>query len=291
MTDAIKVNNLSKHFGNKQILKDISFEVPQGQIIALLGKNGAGKTTLINMILGLIAKDSGIVAILDQPNSKSKDEMGVMMQSDISLTRIKVSEIIHLSESYYDHHLKYDEILHLANLSDHQNSLLHELSGGQKRRLSFALAMTGDPQILFLDEPTNGMDPISRQNFWKEILNLKLAGKTIFVTSHHLDELENVINRFLILKDSRIIFDGSLAELRKSSSNAQIDFDSELLPEIFSTLPSILEVKQLGDHFTVLTNDTNQTLAELNPFLTGIKNIQISQNTLENIFISMNKGA
>ncbi|AKP67756.1 ABC transporter ATP-binding protein [Companilactobacillus ginsenosidimutans] len=289
MDAVIEVKELSKAFGKQKILDDISFSVPCGQIIALLGQNGAGKTTLINSILGLIPKDSGTVAILNHKPSQEKSQMGVMMQSDITLSRIKVSEIIKLSQSYYNNHLSYDQILDLANLYDQQDLLLKQLSGGQKRRLSFALAMAGDPSILFLDEPTNGMDPVSRQTFWKDILHLKEAGKTIFVTSHHLDELEDVIDRFLFLKDHRIIFDGTLADLRTNSSDSQIDFDSELLPELFESMTSVKSSKKVGNHYTLLTNNANQTLSELNPLLTKIENIKISQNTLENIFINMNQ--
>ncbi|MQS90169.1 ABC transporter ATP-binding protein [Companilactobacillus mishanensis] len=289
MDSVIEVRDLSKSFGKKVILNKINFTVPRGQIIGLLGENGAGKTTLINSILGLISKDSGTVQILGKSSVSEKARMGVMMQSDITLSRIRVSEIIKLSESYYNSHLSYDQILKLANLSGQQNLLLAQLSGGQKRRLSFALAMTGNPDILFLDEPTNGMDPISRQNFWKEILTLKLAWKTIFVTSHHLDELENVIDRFLILKDSSIIFDGTLADLRHNSSESQIDFDSELLPQLFESLPSVKNAKKFGNHYTLVTTNTNQTLRELEPLLEQLNNIKISQNSLENIFINMSK--
>ncbi|MCH4009112.1 ABC transporter ATP-binding protein [Companilactobacillus sp.] len=290
MDDVIEVKNVSKSFGKKQILNNISFSVPKGQIIALLGENGAGKTTLINIILGLISKNIGDISILGKKSSQSKNDMGVMMQNDITLTRIKVKEVIKLYQSYYERHLSYQEILNIAKLNQQENLFLKQLSGGQRRRLSFALSMTGDPAVLFLDEPTNGMDPISRQNFWDEIIKLKKLGKTIFVTSHHLNELENVIDRFLILRDQQIIFDGSLADLRTNSGKTQISFDSELDLMVFETLESIDHVSQTGNHFIVLTTNTNQVVSELTPLLTNIQNLKISQNSLENIFITLNQG-
>lgn len=290
MDDVIEVKNVSKSFGKKQILNNISFSVPKGQIIALLGENGAGKTTLINIILGLISKNIGDISILGKKSSQSKNDMGVMMQNDITLTRIKVKEVIKLYQSYYERHLSYQEILNIAKLNQQENLFLKQLSGGQRRRLSFALSMTGDPAVLFLDEPTNGMDPISRQNFWDEIIRLKKLGKTIFVTSHHLDELENVIDRFLILREQQIIFDGSLGDLRNNSGKTQISFDSELDLMIFESLESIDHVSQTGNHFVVLTTNTNQVVSELTPLLTNIQNLKISQNSLENIFITLNQG-
>ncbi|MFH5811725.1 ABC transporter ATP-binding protein [Companilactobacillus sp. FL22-1] len=289
MDNVIDVRDVNKSFGKKIILNQITFSVPKGQIIGLLGENGAGKTTLINIMLGLIKVNSGSISILDKRNTSAKAFMGVMMQKDIALKRIKVKEIIQLSQSYYQQHLSYQEIITLAQLSDQENLFLKQLSGGQMRRLSFALAMVGNPQILFLDEPTNGMDPSSRKRFWEEILKLKMSGKTIFVTSHHLDELENVADRFLILRDHQIIFDGDLMQLRHNTGNAQIDFDSEIDPTIITKLVGADPIRHLGNHFMIVTNDTNRILSALNPLLADINNIKISQNSLESIFIDLNQ--
>lgn len=289
MTVAISVCSVSKDYGSHQILKNVSFSIESGQIIALLGENGAGKSTLINIILGLINRNSGSVEVLGKSVSKSKAMIGVMLQNDITLTRVKVKEIIHLYQSYYEYHMDYDELIQIAHLQKYENSFIKDLSGGQKRRLSFALALVGDPSVIFLDEPTNGMDPLSRRNFWLEVGKLKDQGKTIFITSHHLNELENIVDTFLVLKNHQLIFTGNLAKLRSLSSPTEVSFDSDLNEKIFKSLPEVISIANYNQHFILKTRNVNGLLNDLNFFLNDIQNLNIQQTSLEDIFLDMNK--
>ncbi|WP_125566231.1 ABC transporter ATP-binding protein [Companilactobacillus insicii] len=288
MTSIIKVEHLNKSYGKKEILHDLNFNVNQNQIIALIGENGAGKTTLINILLNLISYNSGTVHILESDNYP-KEHIGVMMQQNITITRISVKEIIKLTQSYYQHPLPYEKIIELANLKDMENSKMDKLSGGQKRRLSFALSMVGNPDLLFLDEPTTGMDSQSRSDFWQTIANLKDQNKTIFVTSHYLEELETVADRIMILQNKSISFDGSIAQLRNLEGESLIEFDSQLSPELFKNIPEIIDSKVLGNHYQFTTKNAELLIKQLTPYFNAINNLKVQQNSLDSLFINFNK--
>lgn len=288
MTSLISVNHLNKSYGKKEILHDISFDIPNHQIVALIGENGAGKSTLINILLNLISANSGTVSNLDSQKN-FPEHIGVMMQQNISITRITVKEILKLTQSYYQHPLPYETLIKLADLKDLENSEMPKLSGGQKRRLSFALAIAGNPNLLFLDEPTAGMDSQSRTKFWQDIMTMKDQHKTIFVTSHYLEELETVADRIMILQNKSISFDGTLADLRNLEGEKLIEFDSQLTPELFQKLPEVIVLKHIGQHYQLTTKDAESLIHEITPYLTAITNLQVKQNSLDSLFINFNK--
>lgn len=288
MTSLISVTHLNKSYGKKEVLHDINFEISHHQIVALIGENGAGKSTLINILLNLISANSGTVSILGSEKGL-QEHIGVMMQQNISITRIKVREILKLTQSYYQHPLPYETLIKLADLKGLEDSEMSKLSGGQKRRLSFALAIAGNPDILFLDEPTAGMDSQSRTKFWQTIMDMKNQHKTIFVTSHYLEELETVADRIMILQNKSINFDGTLAELRNLEGEKLIEFDSELTPEIFQSLPKIIAFKHIGKHYQLTTKDAESLMNEITPYLNAISNLQVQQNSLDSLFINFNK--
>lgn len=283
MAVVLQVNHLNKSYRDKSILKDISFQLEDSSVIALIGVNGAGKTTLINTILELIPKDSGKVNF---SINNWRQITGVMMQDNLILNRIKVREIINLTRSYFATPLPYNTLLNLSGLNESANTFINHLSGGQKRRLSFVLALAGNPEILFLDEPTVGMDTIARQDFWKSIAKLKQSGKTIFVTSHYLEELENIADQILILEDKTLTFNGSLKQLRETSGKVLIEFDSQLSIKTFNELASIISLEQINHHFQIITNDVKKTISELSPFLQGIENLKIDQSSLNSIILN-----
>jgi len=283
MTKVLEIEHLNKSFGKRLILKDINLQINSGSIVALVGANGAGKTTLINIILNLIPKNSGEINFT---TNNWRQITGVMMQDNLSMNRITVKEIINLSRSYFIHPLSYNQLLHLAGLENHEKNMTNKLSGGQKRRLAFALAVSGDPQILFLDEPTVGMDSNARHNFWQEVDHLKQSGKTIFVTSHYLEELEDIADRFLILQNSEIAFDGSIQQLRDLSGECLIEFDSKLQIIDFQNLKSIVSVNLVGHHYKLITNDTNNLMEEIAPFFKAIENLQVKQTNLDTLLLN-----
>ena len=286
MTTALGVKNINKKYKNKVVLNDINFSIQSGEIVALIGKNGAGKSTLINIITKLIQQDSGQSKIFEKEKF-DRNLIGVMMQENISLDRITVKEIIKLTRTYYRNPMSYQAILALSELQNYTNHPMDKLSGGQKRKLQFALTLAGNPDLIFLDEPTVGMDAESRTKFWERIDELKKQGKTFLITSHYLEELEKVANRFIFLHNQRIIFDGSLAEMGKQLKKVQVTFNSELIEDIFNKLPAVLRVSELNHHYTLVTSDVNSLITQLVPYLSAIDNLEIRQQNLDTLMDSL----
>lgn len=286
MTTALEVKNINKKYKNKVVLNDINFSIQSGEIVALIGKNGTGKSTLINIITKLIQQDSGQSKILEKEKF-DRNLIGVMMQENISLDRITVKEIIKLTRTYYRNPMSYQVILALSELQNYTNHPMDKLSGGQKRKLQFALTLAGNPDLIFLDEPTVGMDAESRTKFWKHIDELKKQGKTFLITSHYLEELEKVANRFIFLHNQKIIFDGSLNEMGKQLKMVQVTFNSELIEDIFNKLPAVLRVSELNHHYTLVTSDVNSLITQLVPYLSAIDNLEIRQQNLDTLMDSL----
>lgn len=286
MTTALEVKNINKKYKNKVVLNDINFSIQSGEIVALIGKNGAGKSTLINIITKLIQQDSGQSKIFEKEKF-DKNLIGVMMQENISLDRITVKEIIKLTRTYYRNPMSYQVILALSELQNYTNHPMDKLSGGQKRKLQFALTLAGNPDLIFLDEPTVGMDAESRTKFWKHVDELKKQGKTFLITSHYLEELEKVANRFIFLHNQKIIFDGSLNEMGKQLKKVQVTFNSELIEDIFNKLPAVLRVSELNHHYTLITSDVNRLITQLVPYLSAIDNLEIRQQNLDTLMDSL----
>lgn len=286
MTTALEVKNINKKYKNKVVLNDINFSIQSGEIVALIGKNGAGKSTLINIITKLIQQDSGQSKIFEKEKF-DRNLIGVMMQENISLDRITVKEIIKLTRTYYRNPMSYQVILALSELQNYTNHPMDKLSGGQKRKLQFALTLAGNPDLIFLDEPTVGMDVESRTKFWKHIDELKKQGKTFLITSHYLEELEKVANRFIFLHNQKIIFDGSLNEMGKQLKMVQVTFNSELIEDIFNKLPAVLRVSELNHHYTLVTSDVNSLITQLVPYLPAIDNLEIRQQNLDTLMDSL----
>ncbi|MDF4191332.1 ABC transporter ATP-binding protein [Ligilactobacillus salivarius] len=286
MTTALEVKNINKKYKNKVVLNDINFSIQSGEIVALIGKNGAGKSTLINIITKLIQQDSGQSKIFEKEKF-DRNLIGVMMQENISLDRITVKEIIKLTRTYYRNPMSYQAILALSELQNYTKHPMDKLSGGQKRKLQFALTLAGNPDLIFLDEPTVGMDAESRTKFWERIDELKKQGKTFLITSHYLEELEKVANRFIFLHNQKIIFDGSLTEMGKQLKRVQVAFNSELIEDIFNKLPAVLRVSELNHHYTLITSDVNSLITQLVPYLSAIDNLEIRQQNLDTLMDSL----
>ncbi|HWO52847.1 ABC transporter ATP-binding protein [Paenibacillus sp. JTLBN-2024] len=208
----LKFNQVEKRFKEKQVLSGVSFEIDEGESIALIGPNGAGKTTMIRSVLGLTSIDGGEIV----RNFNTRQDVGVMLQHDLFPDHLRVREVIELHKSYSKSNVSTHALLEAGDLVKEARSLVQNLSGGQKRRLSFALSLAADPKLLFLDEPTVGMDVTASRMFWNKIREIQEQGKSIFVTSHHLDELNDYCRRFIFLKNGEII-----ADVRKEDLNTQ----------------------------------------------------------------------
>lgn len=289
MKTVIKVKNVQKTYDKRVILKQVDLEIKKGEIVALLGRNGAGKSTLLNVLLQLVSKDQGEIEILGEKRLKT-EAIGVMLQNELTLERTTVKEILELWRSYYPKSKSYAELLTIADLEEKQETFIAKLSGGQRRSLQFALCLAGDPEVIFLDEPTVGMDLKHRQKFWEQIKKLQTAGKTFLITSHYLEELQNVVQRFLILKDGSIAFAGTLQELQQNGQKVTFRFTSDLDKRLFTELPGVLTVKNYAMNYIIQTTEPDELIQELVPYLPAIKNLSIEHDSLNELFLEVTGG-
>lgn len=221
METVIHVKNLSKSYAEIKAIQNVNISVCRGEVFGLLGANGAGKSTTIECILGTKRQDSGTVSISGMnPQTARKtlfEKVGVQFQEANYQDKITVRELCEITQSLYKSVLDYEDLLKQLNLSDKLKSQVSELSGGQKQRLFIVLALIPNPEVVFLDELTTGLDARARRDVWKCLSELKVKGLTIFLTSHYMDEVEALCDRIMILKKGNIIFHGTVKEAIDSS--------------------------------------------------------------------------
>lgn len=219
--NVIEVKGLKKSYGKTQAVRDLSIRVGKGEIFGLLGANGAGKSTTMECILGTKNFDKGEVSILGMDPKRQRKELfqkvGVQFQESNYQDRIKVEELLKLTQVFYKKPMDYEDLLKRFNLQDKRGALVGELSGGEKQRLFIILSLIPDPEVVFLDELTTGLDVAARRDVWKYLLDLKEQGLTIFLTSHFMDEVEALCNHICILKKGEVEFHGTVDEAVKLS--------------------------------------------------------------------------
>src|SRR5438270_104600 len=212
MPAAIEVEGLRKSYGQVEAVRGVSFEVAEGEVFALLGPNGAGKTTTVEILEGYRTPTAGRVSVLGfdpgQGARPMKERIGIVLQQTGVEEFLTVRETVEMYRGYYPHPRRTDEIIELVELKPKRNTRITKLSGGQKRRLDVAIALAGDPDLLFLDEPTTGFDPSARRNAWQVVKNLAALGKTILLTTHYMDEAQNLADRVAIVVGGRIVAEG-----------------------------------------------------------------------------------
>jgi ABC-2 type transport system ATP-binding protein len=228
VTAAIEVSGLRKSYGAYEALKDVSFTIEQGEVFGLLGPNGAGKTTTVEILEGYRERDSGDVRVLGfdpQEHARAfRERIGVVLQSSSIYPSLTVRENLRLFAGYYTHPRDVDEVIELIGLDEKPKAQVRTLSGGQKRRLDLGLALVGDPELVFLDEPTTGFDPAARRNAWDMIRSLRGLGKTVLLTTHYLDEAEQLADRVAVLRDGRIVSMGHPKELTGLTGETEIRY-------------------------------------------------------------------
>jgi len=231
MPPAITIQNLHKKYGSTEALRGIDLEIQTGEIFALLGPNGAGKTTTIEILEGHRAPTSGTVSVLGFDPSHGagefKDRIGIVLQETTVDGYLTVRETVDLFASYYSQPRNTDEILELVGLESQKASPARKLSGGQKRRLDVAIGLIGNPEILFLDEPTTGFDPQARRAAWEMVRRLEKLGCTVVLTTHYMEEAEFLATRIAIMADGQIIAAGTTSDLRRKYTGSQISFQTE----------------------------------------------------------------
>jgi ABC-2 type transport system ATP-binding protein len=214
---AIEVTGLRKRYGDHEVVLGIDFSVRCGEIFAFLGPNGAGKTTTVEILEGFTSRSEGDVRVLgvdpQHATAAWRDRVGVVLQSSVPEPQLSVEETVRLYAGFYSHPRPTEEVLALTGLEAQARVRNCRLSGGQQRRLDVALALVGDPDLLFLDEPTTGFDPAARRAAWETVAGLKAIGKTVFLTTHYLDEAEYLADRIAVITGGRIVATGTPAQL------------------------------------------------------------------------------
>ena len=282
---------LSKSFAAKKALDNIDVEIKSGQVLAILGANGAGKTTLINILLGRLDADSGDVSVFGAKagSLQAKRQAGAMLQVASLPETLKIKEHIQLFQSYYLKPMDYQQVINYAGLQDMQNRYSRKLSGGEKQRLLFALSICGDPKLLFLDEPSVGMDVEARQGLWQAIRDLRAKGTGIVLTTHYLEEADNLADEIVLLKQGKIIRRGSSDEIKASISHTMIRFSTHEQPDSFKQLPAVVSVQLVGKFVQLQTKNTNQTLTALLAAYPNLQDLSVSSAGLEEAFLQLNR--
>ena len=217
MTPVVSVRGLTKSYGEFEALKGIDFELRAGEVFGLLGPNGAGKTTTIEILEGYRKRDAGDAEVLGVDPATAGPEwrgrIGVVLQSSAMYENLTVEEQLAQFAGYYEHPRPVDDVIELIGLDEKRGTRARRLSGGQRRRLDLGLALIGNPELIFLDEPTTGFDPGARRRAWETIRSLRALGKTILLTTHYLDEVEQLADRVAVLREGRIVASGTVQEL------------------------------------------------------------------------------
>jgi ABC-2 type transport system ATP-binding protein len=237
------LESASKSYGEVRALRNVNFSVGAGQVVALLGPNGAGKTTAVKLLLGLIEPDSGKARVFggNPTNPQNRMRAGAMLQVSKVPETLRVSEHIDLFSSYYTNPMPLQQVLAAAGLQKLRNRKFGDLSGGERQRTLFALAICGDPDLLFLDEPTVGLDVESRRTMWEEIKQLVDRGKSILLTTHYLQEADALADRIAVINKGEIIAEGTPAEIKASTRGKRIRCITQL------SLASLLEIAGVSD--------------------------------------------
>jgi len=225
---AVSVRGLRKSYDGHEALRGIDFEIGAGEVFGLLGPNGAGKTTTVEILEGYRSRDTGEVEVLGQDPQQAgkawRERVGVVLQSSSLYPNLTARESLALFAGYYSRPRDVDEVVELVGLAEKAGARVRTLSGGQKRRLDLGLALVGNPELLFLDEPTTGFDPGARRAAWETIRQLRVLGTTVLLTTHYLDEAEQLADRVAVLQGGEIIREGSPAELTGGGSETEIRY-------------------------------------------------------------------
>ena len=254
----IEVKGLKKSYGDVHAVRGVDLEIAQGEIFSLLGPNGAGKTTTVEILEGFRTRDAGTVSVLGfDPQSRGhqsrewRNRIGIVLQSSADAGDLTVLETIDHFSGYYSNPRKVDEVIYAVGLVEKESALIRTLSGGQRRRLDVALGIVGNPELLFLDEPTTGFDPEARRSFWALIQKLRSDGTTILLTTHYLDEAEALADRVAVINNGVIIEVSTPAELGgRATSQATVSWrDGNTVKSERSDNPTAL-VSKLSSHFS-----------------------------------------
>lgn len=296
--NAIEVENLVKRYGNLTAVDGISFAVCQGEIFGLLGPNGAGKTTTVECIEGLRTPDGGEIRVLGYDVRRNlqavKERIGIQLQTTNLYQKLTVREVIDLFASFYKAPIESDRIIEMTDLREKANTRTKQLSGGQQQRLSVALALVNDPDLLFLDEPTAGLDPQARHKLWDVIEQLHAQRKTILMTTHYMEEAERLCDRVAIVDHGKIIaLDQPQALVRQYFQEQAIEFQARQQPAdgLLEKLAGVSNVQRNEHAITCYSTDVPATMAGLLDLAKSgalaFDDLTVRRATLEDVFLKL----
>ena len=285
------LDSVTHRYANVTALDGVTLSLAAGQVTALLGPNGAGKTTIVRLLTGLARPTEGRATLFggDPRAMAGRRRMGVMLQISRVPETLTVREHVHLFSSYYPRPLALDRVLQLAGLESVADRRFGNLSGGQKQRTLFALAICGDPELLFLDEPTVGMDVESRRLFWQTIRTLTASGRAILLTTHYLEEADALADRVLVLNRGRLIADGRPEDIKARTAGRQITCRTSLRLDVLANLPGVTRVEPLADGVSLVTTDAEATARALLVRDLTVANLEIRSAGLEEAFLAITR--
>ena len=294
----ISVDTLRKTYGDLVAVDGVSFEVRAGEVFGLLGPNGAGKTTTVEVLEGLRQPDSGAVTVLGIDAIRRPDDLkpriGVSLQTAALYPKLNVVEVLELFRGFYPSGRPIEELVELMDLGEKRTTRTQELSGGQRQRLSVALALVNDPELVFLDEPTTGMDPAARRMLWDVVLSLKGRGRSVLLTTHYMEEAEVLCDRLAIMDHGRILESGTVDELvsrRFHERAVRFDAIEGLADEQLAAFPGVASIKHEGGAVVLYTSDVPATIGAVLGATErlGIEptNLAVRRATLEDVFLDL----
>ncbi len=299
-SEAVTVTGLTKAYAGRAVVRGLNFSVRRGEIFALLGPNGAGKTTTVEILEGYRAPDGGSVAVLGldplRQGAALKPHIGVVLQQDGVYPTLKAGEVLALFARYYSDPENPESLLRLVGLTEAKNTRCRQLSGGQKRRLALALALVGKPRLLFLDEPTTGMDPQARRATWEILLDLKSRGVTMLLTTHFMDEAERLADRIAIIDGGTLLALDTPSGLMRGQSTTTTDVTFTTSAEVdtfaLGRLVGVRSVRRdVSGTYTVESGDPRSLLVELTTYLRDkgidLAELRVGRSSLEDVFLQL----
>ena len=284
-----RLREVTKRYGQRAALDRFSLTLRRGEVTALLGPNGAGKTTAVRLLLGLMRPDVGAVEVLgrDPRSSQARTAIGAMLQRANAPDSLSVREQIELFRSYYPRPLATAELLKRTGLAALEHRRFGALSGGQKQRMLFALAICGDPEVVFLDEPTVGLDIQTRRQVWSEVRALAAAGKAVLLTTHYLEEADALAHRIVLIERGRVVRAGTPHEIKHSIAARRIRCRTRLPAAALRALPTVTRVEADRDGMVIFAHEPQQVLREMLPLDETLSDLEVSAASLEDAFLAL----
>jgi ABC-2 type transport system ATP-binding protein len=283
------VESAVKRYGKTEALRGLDLTLRRGEVVALLGPNGAGKTTTVRLLLGLISPDAGRVRVLgrDPRTTAARTNIGAMLQVARVPEALLVREHIALFRSYYPHPLPAAEVVARAGLEGLESRKFGELSGGQRQRVLFGLALCGDPDLVFLDEPTVGLDLQSRRRLWDEVRALAARGKSVLLTTHYLEEADALAHRVVVIDKGRLLREGTPTEIRQGVSGRRIRCVTRLDPNYLSSLPAVTSARRDREAAVIYTERPEEVVRRLLLEDDSLHSLEVATAPLEDAFLAL----